>query len=280
MRAFLAVAESAGFSAAARVLNRTQSTISLQIKRLEERLGETLFERDRRTVALSPAGQRLLPYARRILQLQEQARSAVGRGRPEEMLRFGIPDEPAQVYLPRVLGPFARERPEVQLSIVCDQSPVLVEMLHDGLLDLALAIRHEPAATGMPVLIQPLVWVAATDFRLRPDRPVPLALDPEGCVYRAQALGLLDQQSRDWRIVYTSQSPTGINLAVQAGLAVTIKAARSVPEGCRVLEPAEGLPPLRPASVELHRAPANRSAAVEAFAERMVGAILAHQADG
>lgn len=274
LRSFVTVAETGGFSAAGRILNRTQSAVSLQIKRLEEQLGEVLFERTSRSVALNRAGECLLPYARRILRLHEEARAVLGPRAESETLRFGIPDEPALSYLPDILGPFARARPDVQLEIVCDQSPVLVDKLQDGLLDLVLAIRHEPTPTGIPVCTQPLVWVAAEGLQLAPDRPVPLAVNPEGCVYRAQAIALLGQIGRGWRIVYTSQSPTGINLAVQAGLAVTIKAARSVPDGCRCLGETDGLPSPRPAAVELHCSPASRSPAVDEFADRVIDVIL------
>lgn len=266
LRAFVAVADSGGFSLAGRSLNRTQSAISLQIKRLEQQLDETLFERTSRSVALTPAGERLLPYARRILRLQEEARTAVVRDDVAETLRFGIPDEQALVYLPELLAAFTRDYPTVQLEIVCEQSPVLVDQLQDGQLDLVLAIRHQPTLTGVPVMSQPLCWVAADEFRL-PDR-VPLAVNPEGCVYRAQAIERLSRIGRDWRIVYTSQSPTGINLALRSGLAVAVKTSHSIPEGCRRMT--EGLPALSPAVIELHRSPASHTPVVEVFAERLI----------
>lgn len=273
LRAFVAVADSGGFSAAARSLNRTQSAVSLQIKRLEERVGAPLFRRTSRQVALSEAGGTLLPYARRLLRLQEEAQEAVGRGAQTQVLRLGLPDEQALAYLPELLPHFARAHPEVQLAIVCDQSDLLVERLADGLLDLVLAIRHDPASSGEHVASEPLVWVAAEDYRPAPDAVVPLALHGEGCAYRAEGLGELGRRGRRWRVAFTSQSPTGINLAVQAGLAVTVKAARSVPEGCRVLGEAEGLPPLQPAVVELHRNPATTSLAAEELARRLIAAV-------
>lgn len=275
LRAFVAVADSGGFSAAARSLNRTQSAVSLQIKRLEEGVGAPLFRRSSRRVALSEAGGTLLPYARRLLRLQEEAQQAVGRSTRTQVLRLGLPDEQALAYLPELLPAFARSHPEVQLAIVCDQSDLLVEQLADGLLDLVLAIRHDPASSGEHVAGEPLVWVAAAGLRLEPGAAVPLALHGEGCAYRAEALGQLGRHGRRWRIAFTSQSPTGVNLAVQAGLAVTVKAARSLPEGCRVLGAEEGLPPLQPAVVELHRNPATTTLAAEDLARRLVAAVQA-----
>ncbi|WP_366554765.1 LysR family transcriptional regulator [Aquibaculum sediminis] len=279
LRAFVAVADSGGFSAAARVLNRTQSAVSLQIKRLEAQLGAPLFNRTSRQVVLNDAGGTLLPYARRLLRLQEEARDAIGRSGDMEVLRLGLPDEQAQAYLADLLAPFARTHPDVQLSIYCDRSDLLVERLLDGLLDLVLAIRHDPASGGEHVANEPLVWVGAETLALSARARVPLAVHAEGCPYRAEAVSQLGRRGRRWHVTFTSQSPTGINLAIQAGLGITVKAARSVPEGCRVLGEAEGLPPLQPAIAELHRNPATTSLAADALAEQLVGAVREQQAD-
>ncbi|WP_440995206.1 LysR substrate-binding domain-containing protein [Arhodomonas sp. SL1] len=272
-RAFVAVADSGGFSAAAKGLNRTQSAVSLQVRRLEERTGEALFARTSRSVALTAAGEALLPYARRLLRLQEEALAAVGEAGTGNALRFGITDEQALAYLPEVLGPFQRSHPGVHLEITCDLSTRLVDALGQGLLDLALTIRHRRTATGEVVAREPLVWVAAEDLPLPPRGALPLALNPEGCLYRAQAVSALGQAGREWRVVYISQSATGINLAVQAGLAVTVKTPRSVPEGCRVLGTADGLPELPWVAIELHRAPGIVSAEADAFSEQLLRAI-------
>lgn len=278
LRAFVTVVEAGGITSAARSLNRTQSAVSLQIKRLEERLDSQLFERKGRRVLLSEAGGSFLPYARRMLHLQEEARKAVGRTSRNSILRLGLPDEQALAYLADLLGPFARTYPEVQLSIHCSPSDQLVQLLTDGLLDLVLAIRHGFASSGEHVASQPLVWVAAQDFALEPKAPLPLAVHAEGCPYRAEAIAQLTRLGRDWQIVFTSQSPTGINLALRAGLGVSVKASRSVPEGCRVLGEAEALPPLRPAVIELHRNPATQSLASEALAQQLITAVQKRKA--
>ncbi|MGD8710358.1 MAG: LysR family transcriptional regulator, partial [Ectothiorhodospiraceae bacterium] len=273
LRAFIAVAESSGFSAAARRLNRTQSAVSLQIKRLEERLGEPLFNRTSRSVALTDGGGTFLPYARRILRLQEDAEDAVGQSVKPQQIRFGLSEEQALAYLPEVLAGFTREHPEVHLEVICDLSTVLIRRLEDGLLDLALAIRHRHTKTGEVVAREPLVWVGHQDFVPDPSEPLPMAVNPEGCTYRAQAFSALSRAGRDWRVVYTSQNPTGINLAVQAGLAATVKTPRSVPEGCRVLDAADGLPELPSVDIELHRAPGVLPAAADDFREALLQAI-------
>lgn len=270
---FVSVAEHGGFSAAARALNRTQSAVSLQIKRLEEQLGTPVFRRTSRKIELTPAGGTFLPYARRLLQLQDEAMSAAAAAEQVGSVRLGLSDEQAAAYLPTVLPGFTARFPAVPVEVTCDLSPILIDRLQDGLLDLALVVRHGPTATGRVVARQSLVWVAATDFRLDPGRPVPLAVNPEGCVYRAQALAALSRANRKWRVAYTSQSSTGINIAVALGMAVAIKAARSVPPGCRVLGAADGLPPLAPAQIELHRAPATFSRPAELITQLLLEAL-------
>lgn len=278
LRTFVAVAESGGFSAAAKSLNRTQSAVSLQIKRLEDQLNDSLLQRTSRSVALTPAGSTFLPYARRMLRLQEEAQLAVGQRNSSETIRFGITDEQAQAYLPNILAPFTETFPDVQIEITCDQSTELVAALQDGLLDMVLCIRHRATPTGTPVATQPLVWVASPDLKVNRMNPIPLALNPEGCVYRAQALSLLSKAGKRWRIAWTSQSPTGINLALTAGLAVSIKADRSIPEGCIALEDTTGLPPLKPAVIELHRSPAGTSLALDTLADMVADTVVQHHA--
>jgi len=273
LRAFVAVVESGGFTAAARTLHRTQSAVSLQIKRLEDRVGEPLFRRDTRNVCLSDAGGALLPYARRILRLQDQAEAAlhaVGRARS---LRLGISDEQALAYLPQVIPRFTARHPDVQLEVVCDLSTRLVASLAEGNLDIALTIRHGSLGTGEVVGREQLAWVARADFVNEPDRPLPVAFSPEGCIYRAYALAGLTRLQRACRIVYVSPSPTGINLAVQTGLAATVKAARAVPEGCRVLDGEPGIPALPPADVELHRAPTAVSEMADTFIDMLLAEV-------
>ncbi|MCS4504344.1 LysR substrate-binding domain-containing protein [Arhodomonas aquaeolei] len=273
LRAFIAVAESGGFSAAGKGLNRTQSAVSLQIKRLEERVGEALFERTSRSVRLTEAGGTFLPYARRILRLQEEAVGAVGEGAEASQLRFGLSEEQALAYLPEVLAGFTRAHPDLHLEVICEMSPVLIRRLEEGELDLALAVRHRHTKTGEVVAREPLVWVAAEGFVPPVGAPLPMAVNPEGCTYRAQAFSALSRAGWDWRVVYTSQSPTGINLAVQAGLAVTVKTPRSVPEGCRILDTRHGLPALPHVDIELHRAPGVLPAATDAFVDALMGSI-------
>jgi DNA-binding transcriptional LysR family regulator len=254
LEAFIAVAENESFSAAAELLHCTQSAVSLKIKRLEERMGTPLFERSSRSVTLTESGGTLLAYARQILHLQAEASTAVSAASRGPTLRFGISEEQGECYLPDILPAFTRQCPRARLEVHCAQSFLLSQRLEQGLLDFALVIRDQRTGAGQLMGSEPLVWVAGRDFQLDGTRPLPLALNPEGCVYRARAQHALAAAGRDWSLVFTSQSPVGINAAVAAGLVVTVKAQRSVPADCRVLDSVDGLPELGDVEVVLQRA--------------------------
>ncbi|MBD3896303.1 LysR family transcriptional regulator [Halomonas sp. ML-15] len=275
LRAFVTVAECEGFSAAGKVLHRTQSAVSLQIKRLEDRMGEALFERTSRSVILTPAGGRLLPYARHILKLQDEALRVMGAERQGELIRLGTSEEQASTYLPELLPRFAERYPNVRLEVVCDISAAQVHAFQEGLLDVVLAIRHMPTQSGRLLGREPLVWVVAEQTRLDAWETLPLALNPEGCIFRAHAFAALGREDRRWDVRYSSQSPTGINLPVQAGLALTVKTPRSVPEGCRIIGRDEGLPDLGHVEIELHRAPGHASEALNAFCDELEQIVMA-----
>lgn len=274
LRAFVAVAECEGFSAAARILNRTQSAVSLQIRRLEDRMGEALFARNSRSVELTPAGGRLLPYARRIISLQDEARRAIGDDRRGELIRLGVSEEHASAHLPRLLPDFAATHPAVHLEVVCDISSALVRYFQEGLLDVVLGVRHEPTQTGRLIGRERLVWVVQEGLSPADRDPLPLALNPEGCIFRAHAFAALGRTDRRWDVRYTSRSPTGVNVAVQSGLALTVKTPRSVPAGCRIAGTDEGLPGLGHVETELHRAPGHTSDAFEAFCSSLEAIVV------
>jgi len=269
LRAFVTVAECEGFSAAGKVLHRTQSAVSLQIKRLEDQMGESLFERTSRSVVLTPPGGRLLPYARHILKLQDEAQRVMGVERQGELIRLGTSEEQASTYLPELLPRFAARFPEVRLEVICSISGSLVHDFQEGLLDAALVVRHGPTQTGRLLGREPMVWVVADDCSLEEWDTLPLALNPEGCTFRSHAFAALGPTDWRWDVRYSSQSPTGINLPVQAGLAATVKTPRSVPAGCRIVGDDEGLPPLGHVEIELHRTPGHSSDAFTAFCDEL-----------
>lgn len=276
LRSFVAIVELGGFTRAAERLGRTQSTISLQIKRLEDTLGKRLLDRNSRQIALTVEGERLLGYARRILQLTEEAREAVAEPEVEGVVRLGTPEDFATHRLPRVLADFARSHPRVALEVHCQLTVLLNEGFERGDYDLVLVKRDpEGPSAGERVWREPLVWTGGTGFdygSAESGSPLPLVLSPQPCVYRKRALSALDATSRPWRIAYTSTSLAGTLAVVEAGLGVTVLPKDMVASSLRVLDGEGGFPDLADTEIALLRAP-SLSPAAQRLADHIVQAL-------
>jgi len=244
LRAFIAVAECGGFRSAADRLHLTQSTVSQQIKRLEQEAGRPLFRRTTRIVSLTDEGEMLLGDARRLLQLEEAARLRLAAPQLSGLVRLGAVEEVASGALPPALGRFTRLHPNVRMEVLVGVSADLIEQLDTGGLDVVLAKRPWGTSRGRLIWREPLVWAAGEAFDLELGATLPLALFHERAVSREAALDALRAGERPWRIVYTSHSLTGVRAAALAGLAVTPIPASAVGAGLRVLGAADGLPPL------------------------------------
>ncbi|AZQ54553.1 LysR substrate-binding domain-containing protein [Burkholderia cenocepacia] len=266
VRAFITVVDSGGVTAAARQMHRTQSTISLRIRTLEERLETHLFLRDSRRLALSRDGENFLIHARRIIQVQNEAIAALKRTGGHGVIRFGLPEDYAELWLPDLLEKFYRLRPDARPHIDCRMSLELIERLQAGELDLALVVRHNAQSGGRHLGREDVVWAAHRDFVLPDGASVPLALFPETCCYRQRGLAALAALGRPYHVIYTSQSPTGIKVAVNHGAAVTIIDRCTLPANWRVLDKEDGLPALPPADLELLRSPGTRNPAADDLA--------------
>ena len=191
LRAFVTVVETASFTRAAAMLGRTQPAVSLQIRRLEDRLRSPLLDRGGKGVALTTEGAALLPHARRLLRLNDEIVSTLGEGDLEGEVRFGAPDDIATMHLPGILGAFARSHPRISLAVTCDYTANLLDQMSRGMLDLAL-IKREPVGPelGVRVWSEPLVWVAL-DASIVETTPLPLIIAPAPDIYRKRALGAL-----------------------------------------------------------------------------------------
>lgn len=242
LRSFIAVAESGGFTKAAKVLNSTQSTISAQIQRLEEEVGQPLFVRSTRSVQLTSAGETLLGYARTILRLNEDARLCLSGERRAGRVRIGVGEDLTDRWLPKVLSRIARECPEVEIELEIGLGPNLLEMVQTRQLDLAIGGVYDRRGAGHALWSEPLVWAFSASVEVPSE--LPLAFFPEPCPYREAALRALAGSPKRWRIVSLSSSVAGIRAAALAGLAVTPLPLQSVRPGLRVLGKAEKMPKL------------------------------------
>lgn len=268
IRAFVAVAETQNFTRAGTRLGRTQSAISLQIKRLEEQIDAELFSRDPRRVVLTGQGEALLPQARRLLRVNDEIIGEMFEHSLEGEVRFGAPEDFATTHLPHILGDYARAYPQVSLSVTCDLTLHLMERLQQGELDLAL-IKREPLGrdTGVSVWRERLVWAGAGEEVLHEGVPLPLVAAPSPCVYRKRATAALDAMGRAWRIAYTSPSLAGQHAALRAGLGVTALPSEMVPNDLMLFGEEDGFPPLADAEIALIRAGKTLPVAAERLAE-------------
>jgi DNA-binding transcriptional LysR family regulator len=272
LRTFMAIVDSGGFTRAAERVGRTQPTVSLQIKKLEDGLGRRVFEREPgRDLQLTPDGEILLTYARQMLRLADEARSRLMEPDIAGTVRLGTPEDFASTHLPDVLARFARAHPRVALDVNCDFTVNLLDAFSKGQYDLVL-FKREPQGPGggIGVWRELLVWTASSRLVLSPDEALPLVLAPVPDVYRKRALATLDAMKRPWRIVYTSPSLNGLQAAVQAGLGVTVLPKEMVPPGFVLLGSEHGLPPLPDTEIVLYRAPGALPRAAELLAEHIV----------
>lgn len=266
LRSFVSIAELRSFTRAAERQLRTQSTISLQIKRLEDQLGRRLLERGQGAVRLTPEGEVLLGYARPMLALNDAAVARLTEPEVEGIVRLGTPEDFATTHLPGVLARFARAYPKVALTVECDLTLTLLERYRRSEFDLVL-IKREPghADAGLPVWREQLVWAGLDDGLADPVR---LVLAPSPCVYRKRALDALDAAGRRWRLAYASPSLAGQLAAVRAGLGASVLPREMVPQGIQLLGAAQGLPDLADMEIAvLHRSDA--SAPVRRLAEHI-----------
>ena len=271
LRTFVAVVDNGSFTKAGERIGRTQSTVSLQIKKLEENLRKPLFERGGRELQLTADGEVLLGYGRQLLQIADEARARLLEPDIEGTIRLGTTEDFATVYLPDILARFARAHPRITLDVNCNFSFHLLEGFSKGEYDLVL-IKREPQAPlgGTPVWRDVLVWVCSPQFVLDPGHPIPLALAPAPDVYRKRALASLQALGRDWRIVYTSVSSEGLQAAVRAGLGVTVLSKDTIPPGLKIVGTEHQLPQLPDSEIALYRAPGKLSRAAEMLAEHIV----------
>jgi len=254
IRSFVAICDTGSFTAAGSIVGRTQSAISMQVKRLEETLGCQLFRRNPHRLSLTVKGELFLTHAQRILRAHQDAMTAFDRNAVTGVVTLGIPQDYAYRLLPRILAEFAELYPAATVDVLFDQSKDLIPRVQEGKLDLAFVTGGEGAGTGEVVHREPCVWVTGAHSTAHEHTPLPLVVAQEGCTYRRWAVEALIKRKREFRIGVISASVTGMQAAVRAGLAVSVLAQSSVIDGMRVLTRKEGFPPLPMLEVQLQRA--------------------------
>jgi DNA-binding transcriptional LysR family regulator len=273
LRTFIAIVETGSFTRAAEAVFKTQSAVSMQMRRLEERIGKPIFARDGRASRLTEEGERLLGFARRMMRLNDETVAAFDDTELSGAVRLGTPDDYADRFLPEVLARFARSNPRVEVSVVCEQSSDLIRQARAGEIDLGI-VTHCGEDNVEVIRQEPLLWVTSAHHSASDEEVLPLALSKPPCMWRAAAIEALATAGRKYRVLYQSANATATAAAVLAGLAVSVLAESALRPGMRVLGEADDFPRLPMCQIGLVRSwnrPA--SAIVDALAEHIVSSL-------
>jgi DNA-binding transcriptional LysR family regulator len=269
LKTFLAIVDTGSFTRAAEEVHKTQSAVSMQMKRLEELLGRPLFARDGRASRFTLDGERLIEFARRMVAINDEAVSAFTKPELTGTLRFGTPDDYADRFLPEILARFSRTHPLVTVDVECQQSTILSERTKRGELDLAMVTFSCAVTSDEPVRQERLVWVSSLKHSVHLLEVLPLAVSDVGCEWRNLVLAALEGQNRKYRVAYSSTNSNAVNAAVLAGLAVGAVPELCVRPGMRILTEKDGFPPLGNFNIGIVRKPGRPSSAADALARHI-----------
>ncbi len=273
LRTFIAIAETGSFTKAAEVVNKTQSAVSMQMKRLEERLERPIFSRDGRASKLTEDGARLLDYARRIVKLNVETIAAFSDAELSGRVRLGVPDDYADRYLPEIMARFSRAYPSVELTVICEPSVDLLERIDANEIDLAIVTNCETKRTSETFRRERLLWVTSNRHSTHLDERLPLALGRPSCSWRRIAIERLESIGRPHRVLYSSSNAGAVAAAVLAGLAVSVLPESGLRPGMRVLTAVEGFPELPSCRIGLVRNVHDSSNLADALAEHIVSSL-------
>jgi DNA-binding transcriptional LysR family regulator len=254
LRTFLAVAEERSFTRAATQLHLTQSAVSSQIKRLEDELDLELFSRSTTRVDLNPAGEELVGYARRILSLGDEAVQRLRQHDIAGRVRLGVMDDYGTTLLPPILKIFCGAYPGIELQMETGLTSGMIARVGKSY-DVVLAMHARGDRSGEFLRRERTVWAGSDAMSPRDMDPLPVALYPQGCLFRRWALDALDRAGRKWRLAFVSPSLAAVEAFAAQGLAVTVTKEGTLPRSLKVLGAEVGLPPLPAANIRLHVSP-------------------------
>jgi DNA-binding transcriptional LysR family regulator len=273
LRTFVAIVETGSFTQAAEVVHKTQSAVSMQIKKLEERLERPIFAREGRGSKLTEHGERLLDYARRIVKLNVEVLAAFSDAELSGRVRLGVPDDYADRYLPEIMARFSRVYPGAELTVVCAPSLDLIVQIDAGDIDLAIVTSCEAHRAAEVFRRERLWWVTSSRHSVHREEPLPLALGRATCMWRRSAIEHLGAIGRSHRILYTSANSGAVAAAVLAGLAVSVFPESGIRPGMRLLTAADGFPELPSCDIGLLRNTHESSALADALAGHIISSL-------
>ena len=268
LRTFIEVADTKGFTRAGIQVNRSQSTVSVQIKRLENEIGKPLFERIGKKAKLTAEGNILIKYARQIVKEHDDAVLALSKPWLQGFIRFGSPEHYTSGVLPNLLARFASSYPDVLVEMRCENSDKIKEAVDKGELDIGLCTQI--SGGGQVIYHDPIVWISNPGFIVQKDKALSLAVFAEDCIFRTWALEALEKAGITYRIVYVSRSISGLLDAVRAGLAIAPVVQSNVPSDLKIVGIENGLPVLPVSNIVLHKAKKPLSETIACFANHLI----------
>lgn len=259
LQTLAAVRECGTLAKAADRVNRTQSAVSLQVQRLEALVGVELFSREGRALRLNPAGEALVTYAERMLELNGEAVAAV-RGRTVSgSVRLGMSVDFEHTWLPRAMARFATTHPRIHVELRVDRNSALQQAVAKRELDIALVFDDaspRKAALG----VTRMEWIASPAFAWDRSAELPLLLLEDPCMFRTAAIKALDEAGIGWRVAVSSPSLGGIWATASACMGVTARSAAAIPEGLAAVGARLELPALPDVGIRIIEAATRGSA--------------------
>ncbi|AOR70758.1 LysR family transcriptional regulator [Burkholderia stabilis] len=268
LRSFVVIAEMRALSRAAARVGRTQSALSQQMKRLEEVVDQPLFQRTGRGVVLTHPGERLLVHAQRILRLHDEAMADLCGTGLSGTIRFGCPDDYAEVFLPSLLRQFSSQHPQAIVEVVCGPTPRLLEQLDKRAVDLAMISLPDGSSDDI-IRREQLVWIGYPGLEPAHFDPLPLALSDRDTLDHIAACDALDRAGRDYRVAYASSSLAGLIALVRSGQAFAVMTQTAVPSDLAIVNGDPRLPPLPAVGITLKFDRKRPSHLTAAFAEHI-----------
>jgi DNA-binding transcriptional LysR family regulator len=268
LRTFIALSETKGFTKAGMQVNRSQTAVSMQIKRLENEIGKKLFDRIGKTVKLTAEGNTLIGYAMRIVKEHDDAVRALSKPNLEGFIRFGSPEHYTVGVLPKLLARFASSYPDVLVEMRCENSDKIKEAIDKGELD--IGICTQTCEGGQVIFHDPLVWVTDPGFVMQKHKTLSLAVFEGDCIFRTWAVEALEKAGLTYRIVYVSRSISGLLDAVRAGFAIAPIIRSNVPPDLKIVGIENGLPVMPVSNIVLHKTKKVTSETIDCFCDHII----------
>lgn len=275
LRTFTAICDLGSFTAAARRVGRTQSAVSLQIRRIEEQLGRPIFARAKGTIELTPHGESFLSAARRIIATYDDALRSFDRSSIAGTVVLGLPEDYAPRILTAGLAGFADLYPDARLDLLLDESKRLSRLIVDGTVDLAFVTAGEGVAhDGTEVFTDRLVWVGPADARLHLREPLPIAIWREDDTYARIIFDALAREGRPCRVATQTRSMAGLRAVISSGLAITVMVESSKTADMVELTPEDGFPALPQVTIKLVKALKRRAPVIDRLEQHLLNLFL------